>query len=444
MSRRLLAVSAALALVAPAAAAPNEIKDKKPNVEVVFCLDTTGSMGGLIEGAKQKIWAISNQIVAGRPTPNLKVGLLAYRDRGDAYVTRMTELTDDLDQIYATIKEFKADGGGDTPESVNQALHESVTRFKWSDDKDTLRIVFLVGDAPPHMDYKDDIKYLETCKLAAEKGILVNTVQCGTDAECTKAWQEIATKANGAYVQIAQDGAQVRVITPHDKRLAEINADLENSTLVYGSKEKQTKDQEFRLKSLDGAKPEPTKPGDPKGAAPAVKVEAPKGDATARAGSVVPTTGAGGFVGATGGPAPGGAGIGGGFGGGFGGGIAPPAAIAPGLAADRAVFNARRGGINSYDLLANIEAGKVKLDSLKDEELPEELRKVPREKRQAYLDELAKKRQTLRDEARDLAKKRDEYTKKQLEEAGKKAKEGFDQKVEELLQKQAKKYGIDY
>ena len=101
----------------------------------------------------------------------------------------------------------------------------------------------------------------------------------------------------------------------------------------------------------------------------------------------MPTTGAGGFVGGTGGPAPGGGGFGGGFGG-----FAPPAAAAPGLAADRAVFNARRGGINSYDLLADIKAGKVKLDSLKDEELPEELRKLPKEKRQAYLDELEKKR----------------------------------------------------
>src|SRR3954462_122694 len=147
-----LAALAAVASLGPLSSAPLGIKAPKPKVEVVFCLDTTGSMGGLIEGAKQKIWAISNQIVAGRPTPNLKVGLLAYRDRGDAYVTKMTELTDDLDQIYATIKEFKAEGGGDTPESVNQALNDSVTRFKWSDDKETLRIVFLVGDAPPHMD----------------------------------------------------------------------------------------------------------------------------------------------------------------------------------------------------------------------------------------------------------------------------------------------------
>src|SRR5215210_665074 len=109
MTLRRAAVLAAFVVTftfARAGAAPAERKDPKPQVEVVFCLDTTGSMSGLIEGAKQKIWSISNQIVAGKPTPNLKVGLLAYRDRGDAYVTKMTDLTDDLDKIYATIKEF--------------------------------------------------------------------------------------------------------------------------------------------------------------------------------------------------------------------------------------------------------------------------------------------------------------------------------------------------
>src|SRR5262249_38789189 len=207
---RLLALAAALALTGIAGAGPWRIKDKRPNVEVVFCLDTTGSMSGLIEGAKQKIWSISNQIVAGRPAPNLKVGPLAYRDRGDAYVTKLTELTDDLDKIYATIKEYKAEGGGDTPESVNQALHESVTRFKWSTDKETLRIIFLVGDAPPHMDYKDDVKYPDTCKLAGERGSLINSVQCGGEAQGARAWEGISSKAGGAQVRSGPDGGGER------------------------------------------------------------------------------------------------------------------------------------------------------------------------------------------------------------------------------------------
>ncbi len=415
MSQRIMAGLALLTFAAFVNAAPLGVKDKQPQVEVVFCLDTTGSMGGLIEGAKQKIWSISNQIVAGKPTPGLKVGLLAFRDRGDAYVTKITPLTDDLDAIYSNIKEFKAEGGNDTPESVNQALHESVTKFKWSEDKTTLRIIFLVGDAPPHMDYKDDVPYSDSCKLAAEKGILINAIQCGIDADCKKAWEDIASKASGSYVNIAQDGATVRVLTPQDKRLAEINAELENSTLVYGSREKQQRDQDARLKALDGAKTEPAKPGDPK-ATPSVTVTAPKAPAAAP-GSVVPTTGDG---------------------------PAGPGITAGAIAADRAVFNAMRGNINNWDLLGDIKSGKVKLDSLKDEELPDELRKIPKENRQAFLGELEKKRGKLREEARDLAKKRDEFTKKRLEEEGKKGKEGFDQKVEELLKKQGKKAGIDY
>src|ERR1700680_2171424 len=72
----------------------------RPEVEVVFCLDTTGSMGGLINAAKQKIWAISNQIASGKPTPRVKIGLVAYRDSGDAYITKVIDLTDDLDAIH--------------------------------------------------------------------------------------------------------------------------------------------------------------------------------------------------------------------------------------------------------------------------------------------------------------------------------------------------------
>ncbi|HVK14142.1 MAG TPA: vWA domain-containing protein, partial [Gemmataceae bacterium] len=289
--QRLLVLATVIAAAGPITAAPKELPDRRPLVEVVFCLDTTGSMGGLIEGAKQKIWSISNQIVAGKPTPNLKVGLLAYRDRKDAYVTKLEPLTDDLDKIYATLKEFKAEGGGDTPESVNQALHESVTRFKWSEDKGTLKIVFLVGDAPPHMDYTDDVKFPETCKLAAEKGILINTIQCGSANDTAKFWQEISDKASGSYVQIAQDGAQVRVVTPYDKRLGEINAELENSTLVYGNKEKQERDRRFQAGAVDGAKAETTK--DAKGEAKTtVVVTAPKAP-EAKAGTILPAAPAG-------------------------------------------------------------------------------------------------------------------------------------------------------
>ncbi|MGA2640709.1 MAG: VWA domain-containing protein, partial [Spirochaetia bacterium] len=65
----------------------------RPRVEVAFVLDSTGSMGGLIEGAKQKIWSIANGIIAQKPTPEVRIGLVTYRDRGDEYVTKKFDLT---------------------------------------------------------------------------------------------------------------------------------------------------------------------------------------------------------------------------------------------------------------------------------------------------------------------------------------------------------------
>src|SRR6059058_1939318 len=132
-----LLAAAGLSLVGPVAAteARPPARKAQPRVEVVFCLDTTGSMGGLIDGAKQKIWSLCNQIAGGKPTPDLKVGLVAYRDRGDAYVTKVIDLTDDLDAIHTQLMGFRAAGGGDFPESVNQALNEAVTKISWSKDK---------------------------------------------------------------------------------------------------------------------------------------------------------------------------------------------------------------------------------------------------------------------------------------------------------------------
>ncbi|HZT82441.1 MAG TPA: vWA domain-containing protein, partial [Gemmataceae bacterium] len=148
----LLAAAGLLLTAAPARAADDRPEPKKPKIEVVFCLDTTGSMTGLIEGAKAKIWTICNQIAGGKPTPELKVGLVAYRDRGkEEYVTRVFDLTDDLDAVHGQLKGFRAAGGGDFPESVNEALHVAVNKITWGQDKSALRIIFLVGDAPPHM-----------------------------------------------------------------------------------------------------------------------------------------------------------------------------------------------------------------------------------------------------------------------------------------------------
>src|SRR5687768_438040 len=93
---------------AQAAPAADEAKQERPRVEVCFVLDTTGSMGDLIAGAKQKIWSIANTIIAVKDKPQIKIALIGYRDRGDEYVTRVFDLTDDIDTVFKNLQDFQA------------------------------------------------------------------------------------------------------------------------------------------------------------------------------------------------------------------------------------------------------------------------------------------------------------------------------------------------
>ena len=97
---------------------------ERPKIEVVFVLDTTSSMSGLIDAAKEKIWSIASTMASANQAPDIHMGLVAFRDRGDAYVTQVVDLSQDLDSMYAKLIDFQAEGGGDGPESVNQALYE--------------------------------------------------------------------------------------------------------------------------------------------------------------------------------------------------------------------------------------------------------------------------------------------------------------------------------
>jgi hypothetical protein len=209
-----------------------------PRVEVAFVLDTTGSMGGLIEGAKRRIWSIARRIGEGRPRPDLRIALVAYRDQGDAYVTRVFDLSGDMDEVYAHLREFRAEGGGDFPEHVSAALADAVGRVSWSQSA-ALRMIFLVGDAPPHLDYQDGFDFHRSVREARQRGIAVETVQCGQNPDTERAWREIAGLGDGHYAQIdAQGGMPVRV-TAADAELARLNTELASTVVAGGSRAEQ-------------------------------------------------------------------------------------------------------------------------------------------------------------------------------------------------------------
>lgn len=223
-----------LGAAAPGGIVPDGGAIPAPRIEVVFVMDTTGSMSGLINAAQEKIWAITSTLCQAEPAPEIGIGLVGYRDRGDQYITRITALSPDLDRVYADLMEFKAAGGGDGPESVNQALYEAVTGIDWSTDDSTYRVIFLVGDYPPHMDYQNDLRYPVTCLLALKKGIVINTIQCGGHPPTTPVWKEIAGLTGGEFFRVGQSGSAVLTRTPYDEKLACLARELDDTRVFYG------------------------------------------------------------------------------------------------------------------------------------------------------------------------------------------------------------------
>ena len=219
------------------------VANQHPKIEVVFVLDTTSSMSGLIDAAKEKIWSIASTMASAQTAPDIKMGLVAFRDRGDAYITKTIALSSDLDSMYSKLMDFKAEGGGDGPESVNKGLYDAVHKMPWSQDKKTYKVVFLIGDAPAHMDYQDDVKYPETIAFAQKSGIVINAIQSGENKKTSQNWQQIASLGQGKYFQVENNGNAVAIATPFDKELAELSVELDETRVYFGNKEAKVKQQ---------------------------------------------------------------------------------------------------------------------------------------------------------------------------------------------------------
>lgn len=348
---------------------------QRPKVDVVFVLDTTGSMGGLIATAKEKIWSIATTMASARQTPDIRIGLVAYRDRGDAYVTQVVDLSSDLDSVYATLMDFAAEGGGDGPESVNKALYDAVHGMSWSVQDNAYQAIFLVGDAPPHMDY-NEVRYPEIVAAAREKGIVINTVQCGDMPVTVEPWTQIASLGQGNYFQVEQAGGGVAYTTPFDAEIAALSVQLDDTRLYYGSREEKARMQD-KMAATDKLH---------EGATLASR-------------------------------------------------------------ARRAAFNASAAGsanmLGENELVDAVVSGKVELDALEADALPEALKPMSPAEQSAYVAELAETREELKRQLAAHAEARDEYLAKKVEEAGGMA-GSLDQQLFNAVREQAEAAGLEY
>ncbi len=235
-----LSIILVIAFSCPAQVAENLIDAgslKKPRMQIVFALDATGSMSGLIKAAKDKIWSIVTSLTQTQTTPDIEVGLIFYRDRGDVFITKRIQVTDSMDMVYSELMKIDARGGGDGTESVNQGLKEAVELFSWDQDTSTYKTIFLVGDFEPHMNYQNDVPYYVTCKTASSRGIVLNTILMGTNPTAEKIWKEIALCSEGAYVNVNMNVNDIYIETPYDSVIAVISDQLDELRYYYGKTE---------------------------------------------------------------------------------------------------------------------------------------------------------------------------------------------------------------
>jgi Mg-chelatase subunit ChlD len=203
------------------------------HIDVVIALDTSSSMNGLIDSARQKLWDVVNVLSKARPQPIVRVGLLSYGntgyDRTVGWVRKDSDLTTDLDGIYAKLFALRTNGG---EEYVARAVKVGTEQMQWDQDQKTLKIIFVAGNEPANQDPLVNVE--SAVQAAREKGIFVNTIYCGSQSNGEASlWSRVATLGGGKYAAIDMNRT-VAIATPMDSELAKLSVELNKTYVSYG------------------------------------------------------------------------------------------------------------------------------------------------------------------------------------------------------------------
>ena len=181
-----------------------EAKPASKTLDLMIMCDATGSMGDELEYLKAELEDVVTRIKQENANIPVRISVNFYRDEGDEYVVREFPFTPDLDAAVRAISEQSADGGGDTPEAVHTALDSAVNSHDW--DEDSVKVMFLVLDAPPHEDAQIIDQVIKHTRTAAEKGIrIVPVAASGVDKSCEYLLRSMAIMTGGTYTFLTDD-----------------------------------------------------------------------------------------------------------------------------------------------------------------------------------------------------------------------------------------------
>ena len=178
-------------------------KPAAKSLDLMIMCDTTGSMGDELEYLKAELEDVVTRIRNDNANVPTRISVDFYRDEGDEYVVREFPFTTDLDAAVSAISQQSANGGGDTPEAVHTALRSAVSH-DWGEE--SVKVMFLVLDAPPHEDAQVIDEVVKYTREAAEKGIrIVPVAASGVDKSCEYLLRSMAAMTGGTYTFLTND-----------------------------------------------------------------------------------------------------------------------------------------------------------------------------------------------------------------------------------------------
>ncbi len=206
-------------------------------IQIALIMDTSGSMEGLIEQAKSQLWNLVGALSHakyGDKTPKLEIALYQYGNDGlsssSGYIQRISPLISDLDEVSAALFSLRTNGGS---EYCGMVIEKSLHGLEWSKSDDDIKMIFIAGNEPFT---QGPVNYESACGDARAKGVVVNTIHCGSYSEGVRgSWKSGAMIGGGDYMCIEQNRRTVYVQTPYDDRINECGAQLNKTYIYYGA-----------------------------------------------------------------------------------------------------------------------------------------------------------------------------------------------------------------
>ena len=199
---------------------------KKGELDVVYMIDSTGSMMSWINGVKNKCKEILNKLNENKKLKNydIKFGGVFYRDPVDCITDKHEyKSLGDVNSLKIKMETISAEGGGDAPEDWYGAYQIVLDELKMKWRKNSLKIIIHIADAGAHTlrfndyDFKhNDKKYedglVEYIKKCAEKNISIFGYQIGDEPqksfnECKKIYDQVKSKECNYEIEIFENAS---------------------------------------------------------------------------------------------------------------------------------------------------------------------------------------------------------------------------------------------